>query len=483
MLASVMLAFADFRSPSRKSCKVHGAATTSGAMASSLTLRRLVSRRRTDEDVFARALDGDPIAFSEVYRRYSGRVYGYCLARLMDPEAATDAMQEVFLRLLHTNRADIAEPRAWLFTIARNVSVDLIRKRTRSLELMGGEVTEDMAITSNATAASEFSGQEEVRTILLALRRMRPRYRTALILREFHHESSADMAVALGTTRGAVDTLVSRARDSFGRMYAEVADLPDECRDSVMAIYKCKGSGLDPVGVARLERHLAACPECQQEASRASRLDGLSSLVPFLVPASRLGLNPLQKAAMALRDFPDLAAAFGYVAPERLAPAVKVAAGLLGLSLVAAPIIGAVAPHGDQPAPSPDVVISPDDRASAGSGGSAGPGVHHEPGRTRRQLYHELLVSHEWEQHDPSHSMPPGADAVSHAVQDTESSPHSSAESSGGSAAASGESCAPEPPAEHQSLSVDPGYGSLSDQEAAASDRHSDSGDLSTRDR
>lgn len=454
-------------------------------MASSLTLTRLVSRRRSDEDIFARALEGDPVAFSEVYRRYSSRVYGYCLARLMDPEAATDATQEVFLRLLDTNRGDIAEPRAWLFAIARNVSVDLIRKRTRSPELIGAEVTDDATITSNATAASEFSSQEEVRTIFLALRRMRPRYRTALILREFHHESSADIAVALGTTRGAVDTLVSRARDSFGRKYAEVADLPSDCRDAVMAVYKRKGSGLEAAEVARLERHLAACPECQEEARRASRLDGLSSLVPFLVPASRLGLNPLQKAVMALRDFPDLAAALGYVIPpERLSPAAKVATGLLGLSLVVAPVIGVFGPQGDESSPRPGMVAPPVDGSSGDAVGSGGQEPQHESGLTRRQLYHELLGSHLWGQHDRSHSMLLGTEDVFYTAGETGPSPHTPVQ--GGEPDSGVEHSAPssqEAPDGHYESGGDSGADSGQDHEMAASDRLSGSGDLSTQDR
>jgi RNA polymerase sigma-70 factor (ECF subfamily) len=387
-------------------------------MSTTLTLRRVGIRRRTDDDVFSLALDGDPVAFSEVYRRYHRRVYGYCLARLMEPEAAADAAQEVFVRFLDTPRQGINDPRAWTFAIARNVTIDAIRKRARSPELGDGAAADHSAGVSTATAADEYLGREDTRNVFVALRRLRPRYRTALILREMHHESSADMAAALGMTPGAVDTLVCRARDAFGRTYAEVAELPTACSAAVTAIYKRKGSGLDAVEEARLESHLVACLGCQAEAKRAARLDGLSSLIPFLVPATKLGLNPFEKAALSLRDFPDVAARLGYVlTPDHVTPAMKVATGLLAITLVAVPVIGTIGPQRDAGPSRPAVGASSND----GSYGDTAPGSGHEAdgpyASTEHQMYHEALAHGSWQQHDASHTWTATSQTGSHAVE------------------------------------------------------------------
>ena len=313
-------------------------------MTASLTLTRIGLRRRNDDEVFSLALGGDPVAFSEVYRRYSKRIYGYCLARLMEPEAAADAAQEVFVRFLDAPRKGIEQPRAWLFGVARHVTIDAIRKRSRTPDPTDDEAMERAVGASATDTADEALGRDDARNVFVALRRLRPRYREALILRELHHETSADMADALETTPGAVDTLVSRARDAFGRAYAEVSGLPEGCGDAVAAIYKRKGTGIDAVEEARLESHLTACPHCQKEAKRALRLDGLAALLPFLVPVKKIGLNLFEHAALTLKSHPDLAAQLGYSAPaDRLAPALKVAAGLLALSLVAVPVAGNIA--------------------------------------------------------------------------------------------------------------------------------------------
>ena len=329
-----------------------------GQMTASLTLGRIGLLRRSDEDVFSRALGGDPVAFSEVYRRYSKRIYGYCLARLMEPEAAADAAQEVFLRFLDADRQGIEQPRAWLFGVARHVTVDAIRKRARTPEPTDGEVLERAVGASGADTADEALSQDDARNVFVALRRLRPRYREVLILRELHHETSADMADALGTTPGAVDTLVSRARDAFGRAYGEVLGLPTDCADAVAAIYKRKGSGLDAAEEVHLQAHLVACQHCHKESVRASRIDGLSALLPFLVPVKKIGLNLFERATLALRSSADLAPQLGSALPtDRLAPALKVAAAVLTLSLVVAvPTIRPVTPS--RPGGSPGVAMA-----------------------------------------------------------------------------------------------------------------------------
>jgi DNA-directed RNA polymerase specialized sigma24 family protein len=84
------------------------------------TFRGLTLRGKPDEVVFQRALDGDEVAFSEVYRRYHRRIFGFCLARSMDPHTAADATQEVFMRLLKATPGSIDSPQAWLFTVAQH---------------------------------------------------------------------------------------------------------------------------------------------------------------------------------------------------------------------------------------------------------------------------------------------------------------------------------------------------------------------------
>jgi RNA polymerase sigma factor (sigma-70 family) len=312
--------------------------------AQALTLSAWNSRRLPDENVFDRAVRGDPVAFSEVYRRYQKRIYGFCLARSLDPETAADATQEVFMKLLRAEPGSIENPRAWLFTVARNVVIDAARKRQRTPEDTGVEPDAPAWDRLKAAdTADEVLARSDARNVFLALRTVRPRYRTALIMREIHGQSAKDMAEALEMSPGAVDTLVSRARDAFGVAYAAVGDLPSGCRATVELIYRRTGTGITDSEQTSLDAHLAECARCRAEADRAADPRHLGALLPFLVPANTLAHGVLRRAAMTARSFPDVAVQ--HAAPVLLQPhtwtlGTKIAAGLVAAVLVTAPIAG-----------------------------------------------------------------------------------------------------------------------------------------------
>ena len=307
------------------------------------TLSAWNARRLPDENVFDGVLRGDPVAFSEVYRRYQKRIYGFCLARSLDRDTAADATQEVFMKLLRAEPGSIENPRAWLFTVARNVVIDTIRRRARTPE---DSSIEEQSLAwdrlKSADTADEVLARSDARNVFLALRTMRPRYRTALIMREIHGQSAADMAESLETTTGAVDTLVSRARDAFGVAYASVGDLPAACRSTVELIYRRTGTGITPQAQTALDAHLKSCDRCRAEAKRAQDPKHLAALLPFLIPAGGLAKGALTRAAMTVRSFPEVVtphAAAVLTQPHTWSLATKLAAGALAAVLVTAPIV------------------------------------------------------------------------------------------------------------------------------------------------
>ena len=365
-----------------------------------LILSALGARRLPDDNVFDRTLRGDPVAFSEVYRRYHKRIYGYCLARSLDPETAADATQEVFMKLLRAEPGSVDHPRAWLFTVARNVVIDAARKRSRTPEDPGID-EESLAWDrlKSADTANEVLARSDARNVFLALRSLRPRYRAALIMREVHGQTARDMAEAFETTPGAVDTLVSRARDAFGSAYAAIGDLPSACRASVELIYRKHGTGISPEEDAGLQAHLAGCDRCRGEAKKADDPRHLSALLPFLVPAKHIGYGLLERAALTARSVPGVAVQHtGAVLtqPHTWNLAAKITAGVLATTLVVAPIAGIAAVHHLASAPASATATGPspqtghprperDGRAKGGfgpSGTSTGMWVYDRTGAT-----------------------------------------------------------------------------------------------------
>jgi len=325
-------------------------------VAQSLTLTAWGARRLPDDNVFERTLRGDPVAFSEVYRRYQKRIYGFCLARSLDPDTAADATQEVFMKLLRAEPGSIENPRAWLFTVARNVVIDVIRRRGRTPEDAG--LDEESLAWDRLKAADtsdEVLARADARNVFLALRTLRPRYRTALIMREVHGQSAKDMAEALETSPGAVDTLVSRARDAFGIAYAAMGDLPQACRTSTEFVYRRLGTGISDSEQMSLDAHLAECERCRAESKRAGDPRHLAALLPFLVPAKQLARGIIERAALTVRAFPDVAVHQGAAVlgqPHSWSLATKVAAVAVTAVLIGAPIVATTTHRTTSPEPS-----------------------------------------------------------------------------------------------------------------------------------
>jgi len=83
--------------------------------------------------LFLRLADGDRDALGELYRIASRRLYGLALWRTGSPSDADEVVQEVFVRLVEKRDqlGRVADPRAWLLSVAHRVAVDLSRKRSR----------------------------------------------------------------------------------------------------------------------------------------------------------------------------------------------------------------------------------------------------------------------------------------------------------------------------------------------------------------
>ena len=302
------------------------------------TVAGLAVRRNSDAQLLDHALRGDAVAFSEIHRRYSGRVFAFCLARLMSLDAAQDATQEVFLRLLSADSGQVRSISGWLFGVARHVCIDIARSRQRAVPTDSAAVEAELEENaSHFSAEDEALSKAEASDIFLALRRMRPRYRMVLVQKELHGQSVSEIADALAINMGAAYTLLSRARDAFGKAYAQTRELPSQCRGAVEMLYRETGSGISSAEAEKLRLHLAQCAGCSREARHAKERPLFAGLLPLLPMQWGLPRGQLAEALSRLGDaVPSLtsAAPAAPLAPSWL-PAV-VGAAVAGALLIGA---------------------------------------------------------------------------------------------------------------------------------------------------
>lgn len=136
-------------------------------------------------------------------------LYRYLIRLTGDSDAAADAAQEAFIRLVE-REPDGRQVRAWLFRVATNLVRDSSRVRRRRVELL--QTYPDRVPMGDAPPEPEAALELKERRQLVrnALETLSPRDRTLLLMREegFSHQ---EMAVAVGTTTKSVGSMIARA--------------------------------------------------------------------------------------------------------------------------------------------------------------------------------------------------------------------------------------------------------------------------------
>lgn len=155
-----------------------------------------------DADLLARIADGDPDAFTEIWRRYGRPVHALCRAVLGEPAAAEDAAQETFLRIWRragTYAPARGVPAAWIMTIARNTARSAARPAPFLAPVPPRAPPDALEATIDRLWMSD------------ALGALPERERLALELAYFADLSHAQVAARLGEPLGTVKARIRRA--------------------------------------------------------------------------------------------------------------------------------------------------------------------------------------------------------------------------------------------------------------------------------
>jgi RNA polymerase sigma-70 factor (ECF subfamily) len=159
-----------------------------------------------DEELMRAYLAGDSSAFDALYRRLSGRVYGYLHKRLQNRESADEVFQAVFFKF-HRSRShyDFAYPVAqWLFVIAKTSLMDHFRKSGRSINVVDEELNPELVSQNDpAPALDEGRGLE-------VLSGLAPDQRQAIEMRVVDELSYDEIATKLNRSQESVRQLISR---------------------------------------------------------------------------------------------------------------------------------------------------------------------------------------------------------------------------------------------------------------------------------
>ena len=183
--------------------------------------------RYDDDDLplARKAQGGDRLAFTELARRHQNRVFRFLLRLTGSRDDALDLAQEAFLRAWQALPGWRPEAKfaTWLFGIARNAAVDLLRRRG-VVEAAAPEALPERPDTA-ATPFARAEAAERLRLLERALAALSPEHREILLLREIEEMAYEDIAATLSVSEGTVKSRLSRARAAvlteFRRMARE----------------------------------------------------------------------------------------------------------------------------------------------------------------------------------------------------------------------------------------------------------------------
>lgn len=154
-------------------------------------------------------------AADELYRRYWTPIQRFCRNTLHDEDRGEDVAQETFAKLLSENQLPNGELKPWLYRLARNRCLDLLRRHQRSPTDHHRIVTGFDHAKSTAGPRTRLAREEKRRLIREIIDAMPEDYRSVLMLKHFEGLSRAEIAVVLEITEVAVKGRLARASEQL----------------------------------------------------------------------------------------------------------------------------------------------------------------------------------------------------------------------------------------------------------------------------
>jgi len=209
-------------------------------------------RVASDERLVALVRGGSEAAFEAIYDRHHRGILAFSRHMLSSADEAEDAVQHTFMsayRHLVGGSAEI-QLRPWLYTIARNRCLSMLRaRRERPLGEFREPATEHLS--------AEAQRRQDVRELLGDVAALPEDQRAALVLAELGSVSHDEIATVLDVPRQRVKALVFQARTS---LIASRTARDTPCEEIREQLANLRGGALRRT---TLHRHLRECPGCR----------------------------------------------------------------------------------------------------------------------------------------------------------------------------------------------------------------------------
>ncbi|MGZ8629315.1 MAG: RNA polymerase sigma factor, partial [Actinomycetota bacterium] len=248
----------------------------------------------SDDDLAERSRSGDREAFAGLYVRHFTGLYDFAARIVRDRDAAADVVQTTFTKAWTglEGAGAVRNVKAWLYTIARNAAIDELRHRGREIVPQADDETPDVFAGVAAGPGSDpvavAQDREVAELVWTSAAALGPQEYSLLDLHVRRDLGPDQLAEALGLSKGAVYTRLSRLRDSVEETVTSTLLLRRgrrECPELDRLLTKMGATELTRAVHAAIRSHRRDCDVCEESRRRfVSPMAILAGLAP--VPAA-----------------------------------------------------------------------------------------------------------------------------------------------------------------------------------------------------
>ncbi len=217
------------------------------------------------------------IIIERLYRDHKDHVYNFIARMANDPDLALDITQQTFVKALSDkNVSQIANPKAYLFTIARNTLFnEFKRKKASSLDAIE-EASDFEAIDESENIHETTELQDIQAKVEKSIKRMPAKIKELMILRYTEDLTIKEISVVTGRTLSDVKVNLHRARIKFesaftNEMYAKIAASRDQCEVLTTLLAPHINTEIPDEYLLIVDNHITDCAICSEDAEQLKR--------------------------------------------------------------------------------------------------------------------------------------------------------------------------------------------------------------------
>jgi RNA polymerase sigma-70 factor, ECF subfamily len=240
----------------------------------------VVQREAPDKELITRAEEGDRDAFAALYERHFQGLYDFALRIVRDADLAADVVQSTFVKAWDAarNHKDVANVKAWLYTVAHNLAIDELRLRKRIAEPSADGGREEDSFPFAIVDPSKLSDPEAVvqDRELVALvwdsaAALNPQEYALLDLHLRRGLDAEELGRHLCLAKSAVYTRLSRLRDSLEEAVTSTLLMRrgrHECLELDWLLEELRATEVTQPVRRAIKEHLETCERCQESKRR-----------------------------------------------------------------------------------------------------------------------------------------------------------------------------------------------------------------------